>query len=481
MGTPSAVEGISCSINDQERDWSPTIFNGMRRLWLLNVNNSSLDFPEGLQYLPNSLKCLRWPFWRWKSLPSTFMPRNIVELRMPYSELVQLWSGVQNLGNLKYVDLNCSNNLIDISALSQAPNLVSVDLTHCKSLRQVPPLRFRICDQSSHRCYDSGCRTLGWLQLDFCFDLEAVEKISGNLKQLNCGSTLVKELPSSIVSLDNLQALNLNNCGNLESLPSDIQKLKSLRRLNLHGCRSLVVVPEFPQNLIELDLSTTSIEQVPSIEHLFSLEKLSFSGCRRLKSLPIGMSQLKSLKRLDLGGCNQLEIFPATVEHLETLSLQEAMTQVVPSSSVFNVAKIPDDICHLSSLETLRLDESNIEGIPVRIKNLSKLTELSISLCKRLKSLPELPLSLQLLDASECISLETISNSEDSLTQGLKSGNHVLTYRRFFYADCVKLDQNSRNSIVSEFQLRALDTGTKSLLPYNVLKISNYPGVGISC
>ena len=95
QGTPSAVEGISCSINDQERDWSPTIFNGMRRLWLLNVNNSSLDFPEGLQYLPNSLKCLLWPFWRWKSLPSTFMPRNIVELRMPYSELVQLWSGVQ--------------------------------------------------------------------------------------------------------------------------------------------------------------------------------------------------------------------------------------------------------------------------------------------------------------------------------------------------------------------------------------------------
>ena len=94
QGTRSAVEGIYCSNIGTERDWSPTMFNGMHRLWLLDVSGShDLYFPEGLEYLPDSLKCLVWNFWPWKSLPSNFMPHNLVELRMPYSKLKKLWSG----------------------------------------------------------------------------------------------------------------------------------------------------------------------------------------------------------------------------------------------------------------------------------------------------------------------------------------------------------------------------------------------------
>ncbi|GMN70367.1 hypothetical protein TIFTF001_039422 [Ficus carica] len=56
-----------------------------------------------------------------------------------------------------------------------------------------------------------------------------------------------------------------------------------------------------------------------------------------------------------------------------------------------------------------------------------------------------------------------------------------MTCRKIFYAYCLKLDQSTRNNIVSEFQLRTLDTSIKSLLPHGVLKKSDYPSVAISC
>ncbi|GMN23671.1 hypothetical protein TIFTF001_040483 [Ficus carica] len=452
----------------------------MRRLWLLDLSRSCLDFPQGIEYLPDSLKCLMWPFWPLKSLPSNFRPHNLVELRMPNSKLQQLWSGVQNLGNLKYVDLSDSLYLTEISGLSQAPNLVRVDLSFCTRLRQVPSLRFRIrdklgtsLDQSinnlGHKCSHSDCGTLGQLKLENCSNLKVVENIYGNVKELHLSFTSVAELPSSICTLYNLEYLELRNCQSLRSLPCDIQKLKSLKSLNLSGCSSFDKLPVLPRNLIDLNLSRISIELVrsSSIKYLSSLEKLSLLHCRRLKSLPTGC-ELKSLKRLNLKGCNQLEAFPALLlENLETLNLMETRIQVLPSLSSF------------SSLGILILDASKIERVPKNIKNLFMLIELLIRDCRRLKSLPELPLSLELVDASGCISLETISNSRDALIQWLRSGNHVVTHRQFFYSDCIELDQIARNNIVSEFQLRALDTSIKSVLPNSKLKRSDNPGVSI--
>ncbi|GMN64266.1 hypothetical protein TIFTF001_033330 [Ficus carica] len=98
-----------------------------------------------------------------------------------------------------------------------------------------------------------------------------------------------------------------------------------------------------------------------------------------------------------------------------------------------------------------------------------------------LKSLPELPLSLELLDASGCTSLGRIANSRDALLQGLRSGNHVITSTEFFYVDCLNLDQNMCNNIMSEFQLRTLDMSTKSIQPHVGLNTSDCPCVSICC
>ncbi|GMN69005.1 hypothetical protein TIFTF001_038057 [Ficus carica] len=215
----------------------------------------------------------------------------------------------------------------------------------------------------------------------------------------------------------------------------------TLGHLKLDFCIILKVVEKISGNLKELHLSYTSVAELPaSIWSLHDLVYLNLSGCESLKSVPNDIQKLMSLKRLDLSGCSSLD-------------------------------KLSNEIGCLSQLEKISLDGNNIMEIPVSIKNLSKLNELSICICKRLQSLPELPLSLELLDASGCISLQTISNSRGAGIQGLRSDNHVMICRKFFYADCLKLDQNKRNNIVSEFQLRTLDSSINSVPSHGILKI----------
>ena len=46
----------------------------------------------GFEFLPESLKYLRWEFYPLPSMPSRFSSENLVELRMRNSRLVQLWN-----------------------------------------------------------------------------------------------------------------------------------------------------------------------------------------------------------------------------------------------------------------------------------------------------------------------------------------------------------------------------------------------------
>ena len=72
------------------------MFEEMHRLWLLDLHQIFFrSEPVHVEYLPDSLKCLIWPDWSWKSLPSNFMAHNLVELQMPESQLEKLWNEVE--------------------------------------------------------------------------------------------------------------------------------------------------------------------------------------------------------------------------------------------------------------------------------------------------------------------------------------------------------------------------------------------------
>ncbi|XP_039010035.1 disease resistance protein RPS6-like [Hibiscus syriacus] len=72
----------------------------------------------------------------------------------------------------------------------------------------------------------------------------------------------------------NLESLICSRCKSLVELPS-LNHLTSLKKLEFDGCPALKKFPELPNNISELDLSNTSIEEVPdSIRHLVGLRKL---------------------------------------------------------------------------------------------------------------------------------------------------------------------------------------------------------------
>lgn len=91
------VEAISLNTSEMRVDHinlKPTVVNKMYNLRLLQIfeciEKCKLHLPQGLDTLPDTLRYLNWPTYPLKSLPSSFMPQNLVELNMPSSQLEQL-------------------------------------------------------------------------------------------------------------------------------------------------------------------------------------------------------------------------------------------------------------------------------------------------------------------------------------------------------------------------------------------------------
>ncbi|GMN57467.1 hypothetical protein TIFTF001_026578 [Ficus carica] len=281
----------------------------------------------------------------------------------------------------------------------------------------------------------------------------------------------------------NIEHLDLSDC-NLRSLPESIGELNSLKYLNLRRCSSFNKIPTtLPRSLITLDLSKTAIQHVPPslFERLPGLEYLYLQGCTFLECLPTSICGLKSLKCLQLTHCSSFVRFPdilLSMEHWRILDLEGTAIAELPSSiekliglqllilrDCKNLEFLPFSISHIKSLQDINLSGcwkvgkfsvtySFIDGLfsakvlDMSIKDVPNLIVLEICECTFLKHLPELPLSLEFLDASGCTSLET-------------------------------LVQNTLNRLVTEFQLRALCV---SALSHGELKESAYyPGVGICC
>ena len=72
---------------------------------------------------------------------------------------------------------------------------------------------------------------------------------------------------------------------------------------------------------------------------------------------------------------------------------------------------IPDDIFRLYSLRVLDLSGNHFLRVTDAVSQLSKLRVLRLRHCKNLVEIPELPLSLRVLDAHGCTSMEISSST----------------------------------------------------------------------
>lgn len=372
---------------------------------------------------------------------------------------------------MKYLKLSHSQFLIKIPDLSGVPNLRRLILEGCTSLFKVHPsigtlnklifINLNDCKNLTSFLPSICMESLEILTLSGSSKLKKFPEIQGGMKhlsKLSLEGTAIKQLPLSIEFLTGLVLLNLKNCQTLGSLPNCIYKLRSLEILILSDCLKLKELPDILENmgsLLELFLDGTTIKELPSsIQHLTGLTLLNLRGCKSLASLPQSICKLKCLQTLIISGCSKLVKLPeglgslqgllnlkadgtaikelptsiSLLENVEVLSFEGCKgLECKPMNSfpsLFNLRSlrklnlsdcnilegaIPSDIfSSLCSLEHLDLSRNSFITLPKSLSQLSQLRDLRLGYCKRLQSLPELPSSIEKIDAHDCRALENV-------------------------------------------------------------------------
>ncbi|KAJ1401043.1 Leucine-rich repeat [Sesbania bispinosa] len=223
----------------------------------------------------------------------------------------------------------------------------------------------------------------------------------------------------------------------------DFSKATSLKVIDLRHCVGL-----------------TSVH--PSVLSLNKLEKLDLSGCISLTSLQSN-THLSSLRSLSLCGCTALKEFSVTSENMMQLNL-----------GLTGIKQLPSSIGLQSKLEKLHLGYTNIDNLPESIKHLTKLRYLDLQHCKELQTLPELPSSLEILNAGGCVSLETVMFPSTAIER-LKENK-----RRVEFWNCLKLDEHSLRGIELNAQINMMRLAhqhvTTSGHDYDAQDMYVYPG-----
>ncbi|XP_034674422.1 disease resistance protein RPV1-like [Vitis riparia] len=256
-----AIEGILFDLSIPKRkriDITTKSFEMMTRLRLLKIywahesismrEDNKVKLSKDFEFPAYELRYLCWQGYPLESLPSSFYAEDLIELDMCYSSLKQLWESDEPLEKLNTIRVSFSQHLMEIPDLSvRAPNLEKLILDGCSSLLEVHP---------------------------------------------------------SIGRLKKVTELNLKNCKKLSSFPSIID-MEALKILNFAGCSELKKFPDIQCNmehLLELYLSSTAIEELPSSigQHITGLVLLDLKRCKNLTGLPTCIFKLKSLEYLIL-------------------------------------------------------------------------------------------------------------------------------------------------------------------------------------
>ena len=218
-----------------------------------------------------------------------------------------------------------------------------------------------------------------------------------NLKKLDLRycRKLVK-IHDSIGYHDKLESWDLWGCFELQILPSCIV-MKSLKFLNLFQCKRVKRFPDIPQkleNLKFLSLGYTAITELPpSIGNLIGLEQLEIGSFFYLCQLPSSIFELQHLCQLLLYGNVQ---FPKGVG-----IAKEATSSRYCFPWLNFLKKLISCLTHSEKSKDLNLQES--------ISRFDRLHRLLISDSKFLKKIPKLPEGIRIIDANNCISLNSES------------------------------------------------------------------------
>ncbi|XP_057742242.1 disease resistance protein RML1B-like [Arachis stenosperma] len=325
-GTES-VEGIMLDLSQIKRDihLDADTFKKMPNIRFLKFYDSrrqkksaNVYVSSTLESFPNELRYLEWSGCPVKSLEPNFCAEKLVELSMPDSQVSKLWDGIQDLVNLKKINLRGCKQLVELPDFTHASNLEEIYLTECVRLFELHPSILSIHKLEILNVW--GCKALKSLkskihlkslkELDVrcCTSMKEFSVSSEELTSLNFNRTIIEMLRSSVGRLSKLVECDLSNV-RLETLPNELCLLVSLEKLNLQGCKQLIELPhnmkalsrlqnlnitdccsleslpELPPSIIRLAATNcASLEKLLNAETVFSLNlmSMSFENCERL-------------------------------------------------------------------------------------------------------------------------------------------------------------------------------------------------------
>ncbi|KAG7540173.1 Toll/interleukin-1 receptor homology (TIR) domain superfamily [Arabidopsis thaliana x Arabidopsis arenosa] len=216
-------------------------------------------------------------------------------------------------------------------------------------------------------------------------------KNTDRLKMVSlCHSQQLTQI-DDICKAKNIELIDLQGCTRLQSFPATGQ-LQHLRVVNLSGCREIKSFPEVSPNIEELHLQGTGIRELPiSIVTLSGQDKLH----RELSSLLTEFS----------GVSNDLNLEKLT-SRVQVVTSKQHLSKLVSLNmkDCVHLQSLPHMV-DLESLKVLNMSGcSKLDNIQSFPRNLKELYLAGTAI----KKLPQLPLSIEILNAHGCVSLRSI-------------------------------------------------------------------------
>ncbi|QQS27897.1 MAG: leucine-rich repeat domain-containing protein [Sphingobacteriales bacterium] len=323
----------------------------------LNLSNCGLTQIPQEVFLLSHLKELKLGYW------SDYTQTN-------RNRITHLPAEIQNLENLRLLDLSC--NLIEElpEEILTLKNLVTLDLSR-NALKFLPE---HIGKLNRLQSLDLGFNQLTTLPASFSLLNQLVrlglnnnqitvlpEVFTGfkKLQRLDLSNNQLYDLSAGIVWLETLQHLSVSS-NHLRKLPSEIGNLVKLQRLHLNNNLLTNLPDEFVRlaSLQRLYLGSNAIEYLPDEIHLLQKLQLLDLNNNCISFLPDSIHQLINLEYVDLRD-NVIVELPDKLDKLKSLQLLDIRNN--------HIRQLPESVAWLPNLQYLYLNDNPIETPPPEI------------------------------------------------------------------------------------------------------------------
>ncbi|KAF7847960.1 hypothetical protein BT93_L2414 [Corymbia citriodora subsp. variegata] len=379
---------------------------------LASLTCLSLKYCYHLRKLPNSIGKLRsllelnLSVTRIKKLPNSIGDLKVLEkMNLGWSKIMGLPNSIGGLESL--LDLNLEHSKITalpafigylkrlkrlfmaFSKIRELPNSIG-DL---KNLEELHLGHTKLTELPNSIGVLESLLTLDLWKLKITV-LPASIGYLKRLKRLCMYFSKIKELPNSIGDLKSLEMLELGwthimrlnmSRGQIRELPKAIGMLENLEMLAYHDSSNMDMT--LPPQLLRLFLSCNDLGSLPRLP--LSLSDLTLMGVKSPIIRPLS-SELRYLSHLTLSECGSREIVIEQLESLRSLGVHDCKSLVTLALSSLGRLEVLEIKCCPQLIEIRHLGEMELP----KLSKLHKLGGLTVSDCRSLQCLPDLPNSL---------------------------------------------------------------------------------------